>query len=86
MDFNGVIIDDESIQMQAYQEVLKNEGIDLTIEDYYACLGMDDNTFVQAAFARAARNVESEKISEIIQGKSIKWRDMVAEAAAIRGN
>ena len=36
MDFNGVIINDEPVQMQAYQEVLKEESIDLTEADYYA--------------------------------------------------
>ncbi len=30
MDFNGVIINDEPIQMRAYQEVLKADGIDLS--------------------------------------------------------
>ena len=32
LDFNGVIIDDEPIQMEAYKDVLKDEGIDLTEE------------------------------------------------------
>ena len=45
-DFNGVIIDDEPIQMKAYQEILKKEDIDLTDEHYYSCLGMDDKTFI----------------------------------------
>ena len=39
MDFNGVIINDEPVQMRAYQEVLKEEGIDLTEADYFASLG-----------------------------------------------
>ena len=26
MDFNGVIINDEPLQMKAYQEILKDEG------------------------------------------------------------
>ena len=78
-DFNGVIIDDESIQMKAYQEVLKNDGIDLTIEDYYASLGMDDPTFVRAAFTRAGKNAEAERVSEIVREKADKWRDMITE-------
>ena len=54
-DFNGVIIDDEPIQMKAYQEILKAEDITLTEEDYYSCLGMDDKTFISAAFQRAGK-------------------------------
>ncbi|HMS42381.1 MAG TPA: HAD family phosphatase [Pyrinomonadaceae bacterium] len=78
-DFNGVIIDDEPIQMKAYQEVLKDEGIDLTEEDYYSCLGMDDITFVAEAFKRAGKTVEANKILELTQAKSNLWRDKVAD-------
>ncbi len=78
-DFNGVIIDDEPIQMRAYQEILKGEGIDLTEEDYYSCLGMDDITFVAAAFERAGKTVEANKILELTLAKSKLWRDKVAD-------
>ena len=46
-DFNGVIIDDELIQMRAYREVLREYDIDLTEQHYFAALGMDDKTFVR---------------------------------------
>ncbi len=49
-DFNGVIIDDETIQMNAYQEVFKGHGIDVTEEWYFDSLGMDDKTFVRSMF------------------------------------
>jgi HAD superfamily hydrolase (TIGR01509 family) len=52
-DFNGVIIDDELIQMKAYEEVLAGYGIALTEEMYFSALGMDDRTFVRAMFERA---------------------------------
>lgn len=77
-DFNGVIIDDEPLQMKAYQEILAKEGITLTEEDYLACLGMDDKTFVAAAYERADKKPETNKILEITLAKSAKWREMVA--------
>jgi beta-phosphoglucomutase-like phosphatase (HAD superfamily) len=40
-DFNGVIIDDELLQMKAYEEVLREHGIALTKEWYFSALGMD---------------------------------------------
>ena len=40
-DFNGVIIDDETIQMKAYEEVLSGHEITLTEELYWRALGMD---------------------------------------------
>ena len=79
MDFNGVIINDEPLQMKAYQEILKKEGIDLTEDDYYASLGMDDKTFVEAAYARAAKTPETNKVLEITLAKSNRWRELVAE-------
>lgn len=78
MDFNGVIINDEPVQMRAFQDVLKAEGIDLTEQDYYASLGMDDRTFVTAAYSRAGKKADSAKIDEIVSAKSAKWKEMVS--------
>jgi HAD superfamily hydrolase (TIGR01509 family) len=61
-DFNGVIIDDERLQMTAYQQVLKPHGIELTESQYFAALGMDDRTFVRTALERAGKySVETAK-------------------------
>jgi beta-phosphoglucomutase len=76
-DFNGVIIDDEPIQMRAYQEALKAEGITLTEEEYYASLGMDDKTFVRAAYERAALELPEEKMLELLERKTAEHRKMI---------
>jgi len=54
-DFNGVIIDDETIQMKAYEQVLKGHEIALTEELYFGALGMDDKTFVRSMFEHAKK-------------------------------
>ena len=79
MDFNGVVIDDEPVQMRAYQQVLDGEGIALTDADYYASLGMDDRTFVTAAYERVGKTVGAAKIDEIVTAKSAQWKAVVAE-------
>ena len=79
MDFNGVIINDEPVQMHAYQEILKDEKIDLTEDDYFASLGMDDRTFVKAAYGRSDRTCEESKIDEITRAKHAKWRAIVSD-------
>ncbi len=76
-DFNGVVINDEPVQMRAYQEVLKTDGIDLTEDDYFASLGMDDTRFVSAAFERAGKTVSDSRIDEIVAAKSAKWKEMI---------
>jgi HAD superfamily hydrolase (TIGR01509 family) len=77
-DFNGVIIDDEPLHMKAYQEILAKENIVLTEADYYSCLGMDDKTFIEAAYKRAGREPETNKPLEVLLAKSNRWRELVA--------
>ena len=69
-DFNGVVIDDEPLQMKAFEEVLRGEGVSLTEEEYYGSLGMDDATFVRAAFERAGREADAAKVEEFIDRKT----------------
>jgi len=78
-DFNGVIIDDEPIQMRAYKELLGVEGVELTEEDYAASHGMDDKTFVRAAYERRDQEVDETKMHEIIDAKFAKWREIVGD-------
>ena len=86
LDFNGVIIDDEPIQMRAYQELLAAENIALTDADYYECLGMDDRAFVEAAYERAGRKPEANKVLELTQAKTQKWRDVVSNGVPLFEN
>lgn len=76
-DFNGVIIDDEPIQLKAYQEVLQAEDIALTEEEYYDALGMDDVTFVRASFERGGKELTEEKLNAVIERKSALHNKMI---------
>jgi beta-phosphoglucomutase len=78
-DFNGVIIDDELIQMSAYKEVLKEYGIDLTEEWYFDALGMDDKTFVQAMFERAKKPTSTSVIATVLATKTDLHRKMIED-------
>ena len=68
-DFNGVIIDDEKLQMQAYQEVFQPYEVPLTEAQYLQALGMDDRTFVRSAFAKASRELTDDLLETIQTGK-----------------
>jgi HAD superfamily hydrolase (TIGR01509 family) len=76
-DFNGVIIDDERIQMVAYMEVLKGFSVELTEEEYFSSLGMDDKSFVRNAFARKDKIASPEEIETVRTLKSERWRSLV---------
>ena len=51
-DFNGVLVDDEPIHLELMQEVLADEGIQLTEAQYYArYLGLPDRACLEQVFA-----------------------------------
>ncbi len=76
-DFNGVIIDDEPLQMAAYQEVLGEQEIQLTEADYYGALGMDDQTFVRAAFDRAKKKLTDDILANLLALKAVRHRQLI---------
>lgn len=78
-DFNGVIIDDEPLHMKAFGEALRAEGIEQTEADYFASLGMDDVTFVRAAFERAGRELSDEVLRRVVESEAAKHRALIEE-------
>ena len=84
-DFNGVIIDDETIQMKAYQEVLSGHEITVTEELYFGALGMDDKTFVQSMFAHAKKPLSDPLLEEVLAAKTDLHRQMIEELPLFPG-
>ena len=77
MDFNGVIINDEHIQKKIYQDIFREEGFELTDADYYACTGMDEETFIKHHFNRVEMEMTGDKLPEIRQKKAEAWRKAI---------
>lgn len=77
-DFNGVIIDDETLQLEAYREVLQSEGITITDENYFDSLGMDDEMFTRACFERAGIELAEEKMLDVIERKAARHGEMIS--------
>jgi len=73
-DFNGVIIDDEPLQMQAYKEVIRQYGIDLSEADYYSALGLDDKGFVAHAFQRGNKPLSEDVLQAVLKEKTVYHR------------
>lgn len=76
-DFNGVIVDDERLHLRAYREVLQGHSVELTDDDYFKCLGMDDVAFTRAAFERAGREVDDETTRAIIDREHELHRSII---------
>ena len=84
-DFNGVIIDDETIQMKAYQEVLSGHEIAVTEELYFGALGMDDRTFVRSMFEHAKKPLSDPLLEEVMVAKTDLHRQMIEELPLFPG-
>lgn len=78
-DFNGIIIDDERLQCSAFQGVLGPYGLELTEQQYFAALGMDDRTFIRTQFELAEKPIEEVLVEEIIEKKFELHRSALEE-------
>jgi phosphoglycolate phosphatase/beta-phosphoglucomutase len=78
-DFNGVIIDDELLQLKAYEDALREHGIALTKELYFTALGMDDVTFVRSMFERANKSLTDEVLVSVQNKKAELHRKMIED-------
>jgi len=78
-DFNGVISNDELIHLKAYRQVLEREGVGISDEEYFACLGMDDVAFVRAAFTRRDQPLTDEQMKTVIEREHQLHRELIED-------
>ena len=78
-DFNGVIIDDEPLQLQAYREALAAHDIKITDEDYYKLLGADDRAFLRSIFEGAGKRLNEETLMAVIERKTELHREAIKD-------
>ena len=77
-DFNGVIVDDEEQHRMALEEVLAEEGIPLTREQYYSdYLGYDDRMSLVAAFQHAGRPLPAARVGRLVAEKSRRYERLL---------
>jgi beta-phosphoglucomutase-like phosphatase (HAD superfamily) len=70
-DFNGVLVDDESVHFALFREVLAQQGVTITEQDYYErYLGYDDRRCFQAALGDAGQFAEPGRLDELIAQKA----------------
>jgi HAD superfamily hydrolase (TIGR01509 family) len=83
-DFNGILVNDEPIHLELFRQVLKEEGLPLSDEDYYAkYLGMDDRGCFRAVFAAHGRELDDGKLADLIRRKAAYYRKTIAERTII---
>jgi beta-phosphoglucomutase len=79
-DFNGVLVDDESVHCALFREVLATEGVEIDERLYHErYLGFDDRECFETALADAGRPFDRAKIDAMIARKAVRYFE-VAEA------
>ncbi len=74
-DFNGVILDDESIHEQLIQDVMLSENVRITAEDFQKfCLGRSDRACLQDLFNARGRVVSSDYITKLLKQKTTAYQ------------
>ena len=74
-DYNGVLANDESVHLAAFQDALVPLGIALTEADYWAkYLGFDDVGAFGAILMDAGRPLDGALVSELVEAKRPLYR------------
>lgn len=69
-DFNGVLVNDETVHFETFREVLAGLGVGLSEHDYlHRYLGFDDAGAFRAILEDAGRSPSAELIAELIEAK-----------------
>ena len=83
-DFNGIIVDDEPIHFELFKQVLAEEGIKLTVADYYArYLGFDDRGAFTAAYREHGRSLDEKLLARLIDRKAIYYQSEIRSKVRI---
>ncbi len=73
-DFNGVLVDDESVHCALFQEVLAQEGVTITERDYHErYLGYDDRGCFDAALRDAGQRPDRARLDDLIARKARRY-------------
>ncbi len=69
-DYNGVLVDDEHVHLEAFRDVLRPLGIEISEAVYWErYLGFDDPGAFRAMLADAGRTASDARIAELVQAK-----------------
>ena len=78
-DFNGVLVDDEQVHFELFQEVLALEGVAITEHDYHGrFLGLDDRGCFEAALREVGKDASRARVDALIARKAQRYSEVAA--------
>jgi HAD superfamily hydrolase (TIGR01509 family) len=73
-DFNGVLVDDEEVHFELFRELLAEDGVAITLDDYQnRYLGYDDRGCFAAALGDNGQAFDSARLDELIARKAQRY-------------
>jgi HAD superfamily hydrolase (TIGR01509 family) len=73
-DFNGVLVDDEVVHFELFREVLAEEGVTITLENYHQdYLGYDDRGCFAAALRDNGQMFDERRLDKLIGRKALRY-------------
>ena len=79
-DFNGVLLDDEPVHFALFQEVLRQEGVFITEDDYHSrYLGLDDRACFEAALNDGGQTADQVRLDGLIARKAKRYFEVAAQ-------
>jgi HAD superfamily hydrolase (TIGR01509 family) len=79
-DFNGILDDDEHLHFELIRDVLSEQGLSLSEEEYHATyLGFDDRGCFREALTASGRPAPDELVDGLIARKAGLYRERAAE-------
>jgi HAD superfamily hydrolase (TIGR01509 family) len=83
-DYNGVLVDDEVVHLEAFRDVLVPFGIELSERDYWErYLGFDDAGAFRTIFSDSGRTLAEAEIRDLIELKRPRYLERAR--GALRG-
>ena len=75
-DFNGVILDDEEYHYESLKQVLREEGVGITRDEYYRdCLGFDDVECFQWGLKNGNKIRDAGGMETLVARKSVYYEE-----------
>ena len=83
-DFNGVLVDDEPVHLEAFRDVIRPMGIAISdaayLERYF---GFDDVGAFRAILSDHGHAATDEIVRELVEAKKPRYMDRIATALRI---
>jgi HAD superfamily hydrolase (TIGR01509 family) len=83
-DFNGVLVDDEHVHLEAFRDVVRPLGIAISDADYAKkYLGFDDAGAFRAMLADAGQNPSEQEVRALVLAKKPLYRARIEEVLVV---